>query len=64
MDEWLTLTQIAETLQLDIETIRNWVRKKQLPAYRVGRAYRVKQSDLDKFLAQRRTTTDGEYPEH
>lgn len=61
MDEWLTLAQIAEALKLDIETIRVWVRERQLPAYRVGRAYRVKQSDLDTFLATRRTTIDGEH---
>lgn len=56
MDEWLTLEQIADELQLHIETVRGWVRAKELPAYRVGRAYRVKRSDLDKFLADRRTT--------
>jgi excisionase family DNA binding protein len=58
LDEWLTLEQIAEDLHLHIETVREWVRSKQLTAYRLGRAYRVKRADLEQFLAARRTT-DG-----
>jgi excisionase family DNA binding protein len=56
--EWLTLQQIADELQLHIETVRDWVRTKRLTAYRVGRDYRVKRVDLDKFLEERRTTPD------
>jgi excisionase family DNA binding protein len=58
MEVWLTLEQIAEELKLHIETVRSLVRTKQLPAYRVGRAYRVKRTDFENFLADRRTT-DG-----
>jgi excisionase family DNA binding protein len=56
--EWLTLQEIADELKLHIETVREWVRTKQLPAYRVGRDYRVKRADLDKFLKERRTKPD------
>ena len=56
--EWLTLQQIADELQLHIETVREWVRTKRLTAYRVGRDYRVKRADLDKFLEERRTKPD------
>jgi len=55
VDQWLTLEQIAEELKLHIETVRTLVRTKQLPAYKVGRAYRVKRSDYEAFLAKRRT---------
>lgn len=56
MQSWLTLEQIAEELQIHIETVRNWVREKKLPAYKVGRVYRVKREDFEKFLENRRTT--------
>ena len=58
--EWLTLQQIADELQLHIETVREWVRTKRLTAYRVGRDYRVKRDDLNKFLAERRTKPDDQ----
>lgn len=60
MTEWVTLQDIADELKLHIETVREWVRTKRLPAYRVGRDYRVKRVDLDKFLEDRRTTGDHE----
>jgi excisionase family DNA binding protein len=58
MQPWLTLEQIAEELQIHIETVRTWVRDKKLPAYKVGRVYRVKRDDFEKFLAERRTTEE------
>jgi excisionase family DNA binding protein len=58
--EWLTLQDIADELKLHIETVREWVRTKRLTAYRVGRDYRVKRSDLDRFLEERRTKPDNQ----
>ena len=58
--EWLTLQEIADELKLHIETVREWVRTKRLTAYRVGRDYRVKRSDLDRFLEERRTKPDNQ----
>ena len=59
MQPWLTLEQIAEELQIHIETVRGWVREKKLPAYKVGRIYRVKRPDFDKFLEARRTIDES-----
>ena len=59
MQPWLTLEQIAEELQVHIETVRNWVRVKKLPAYKVGRVYRVRRADFEKFLEDRRTTDEA-----
>jgi excisionase family DNA binding protein len=58
MQPWLTLELIAEELQIHIETVRNWVRDKKLPAYKVGRVYQVKRDDFERFLAERRTTEE------
>ncbi len=58
LEQWLTLQEIADELKMHIETVREWVRTKRLTAYRVGRDYRVKRSDLNKFLDERKTTDD------
>lgn len=60
VDDWLTPEQVAEELHMHIETVREWIRLKHLPAYQLGRVYRVKREDLERFLEQRRTT--GEQP--
>ncbi len=55
-DDWLTVDEIAKGLKVTIETVRNWIKSKQLPAYKVGRDYRIKRSDYETFLQQRKTT--------
>ncbi len=58
--QWLSVEDIAKELGLTEDTIRNYIRTKQLVAYRVGNTYRIKREDLDKFLEQRKTTKDDE----
>ena len=56
--EWLSVEDIANELKVTIDTVRVWIRKKQLPAYRVGRDYRIKREDYNKFLDARFTLSD------
>lgn len=59
--EWLTLSQIADDLKVHVETVREWVRTRQLIAYKFGRDYRVRRDDYDKFVNERRLAgEDGE----
>ncbi len=58
MDEWLTLEEIAEALKVHIETVRGWVRSRKLHAVKLGRDYRVRRSDLEKFLQERSNTNE------
>jgi excisionase family DNA binding protein len=55
-DDWLTVDEIAKDLKVTIETVRNWIKSKQLPAYKVGRDYRIRRSDYETFLQKRKTT--------
>jgi len=56
--EYYTVDEIAQKLRVKVYTVREWIRKKELPAYKVGRDYRVKREDYEEFLKKRRTT-DG-----
>jgi excisionase family DNA binding protein len=53
--QWLSVENIAKELGLTEDTIRNYIRTKQLIAYRMGRDYRIKREDYEKFLEKRRT---------
>ena len=57
-NEWLTVDEIAQELKLHPDTIREYIRKKELPAYRFGRDYRVRKEDYEEWLKKRRTTDD------
>ena len=54
----ITLEEVAEILHVTVDTVRSYVREKQLPAYRVGRSYLVDRADVYRFLQDRRTTQD------
>lgn len=53
---FLTVEDIARDLSIAEDTVRSWIRDKKLPAYRVGKEYRIKIVDYEHFLEQRRTT--------
>jgi excisionase family DNA binding protein len=56
MDEqWLTVEQIAEQLQVSDQTVRRWLRSKALAGLNLGgkAGYRVRPSDLEQFIAER-----------
>jgi excisionase family DNA binding protein len=46
-ESFLTVAEVAEILRLNQQTVRNWIDAGTLPATRVGRRVRIKQSDLD-----------------
>ena len=51
-DEYLTVAEIASELELNQQTIRNWIDQGSLRAVRVGpRRVRVLRSELDRMLA-------------
>ena len=53
-DEWFTLPQIAEMLDVNPSTVRYWVSTGRLSAEKRSRAWVVKRDDLETIMAQRR----------
>jgi excisionase family DNA binding protein len=54
-DEWLSVEDVAQILKMDEETVRKWIRRKQLKAYKFGRDYRIRRDDFDRFVQERAT---------
>ncbi len=51
--EWLSVEEVAQRLKMDNETVRKWIRRKLLKAYKFGRDYRVRQDDFEQFIKDR-----------
>jgi len=62
--DWLSVEDIANDLHVHPDTVRGWIRAKQLKAFKFGRDYRVKSADYRKFVDERATIDDGEDREH
>lgn len=54
--QWLTVNDVADVLQVKVETVRRWIRRGQLSALELGgprTVYRIRPDDLDRFIWQR-----------
>lgn len=50
--ELLTLPQVADRLGCSTATVKRRIRAGALPAYRDGRLVRVRELDLDRYIAE------------
>jgi len=48
---YLTVAEVAATLRVSNMTVYRLISAGRLPAVRVGRSYRLRQDDLDRYLA-------------
>ena len=53
MDEVLTVDEVAGYLRVHPMTVQRWCRTGDLPAAKIGRAYRIKRRDLEEFWTRR-----------
>lgn len=53
MDQVLTVEEVARYLKVHEVTVQRWCRTGELPAAKIGRAYRIKMADLDAWWAAR-----------
>lgn len=54
MEEYYSTRQIAKMLGIKTITVRRWIAKGVLPAFMLDKEYRVKKSEFDKFLEERK----------
>ena len=50
IEKWSTLEEVADHLGVSKDTVRKWIRKEVIPHYRVGKKYRFKLSEIDKWI--------------
>jgi excisionase family DNA binding protein len=56
---YLTAREVADLLQLNVETVYILIAKEQLPAMRVGGRWRFDEPELRKWLKTQRSTTSA-----
>lgn len=51
---FFTERTLATYLAVSDRTIRNWIRRGELPSYKLGASRRIDPADVDAFLSRRR----------
>ncbi len=54
MVTFLTPEQVAERFQVTAKTVRDWLRSGELIGVKVGRSWRIRASDIDRYLDDQR----------
>lgn len=49
-EPWLSVEQIASHLGVSKETIYRWLDKQKIPSRRIGKLWRFRASDVDKWV--------------
>ncbi len=49
-DEWFTLAELGDWLKISRTTAYRLIRERYIPAYRIGRATRVRRRDVERWL--------------
>ena len=50
IEKWSTLKEVQEYLGVGRETILQWIAKRNMPAYKVGRLWKFKLSEVDIWI--------------
>ncbi len=58
-DRLLTVAEVAATVRVSNMTVYRLIRNGDLPALRVGKNYRIRESDVDVFLSDRSVQVEG-----
>jgi excisionase family DNA binding protein len=61
--EFLTVAEVAETLKLNQQTVRNWIDQGSLPALRIGRRVRIRRSDFERLIEAGETRPGARRPQ-
>lgn len=49
-EPWVSLEEVAEYLGVTKDTIRNWIKKTDIPAHKIGRQWKFKLSEVDEWV--------------
>jgi len=50
IDSWIGVEEAAAYLGVTKETIRNWIKKTDIPAHKIGKLWKFKRTELDEWV--------------
>lgn len=59
-EPWVSVEDVARHLGVAKDSVYRWIRRKGLPAHRMGRLWEFKLSEVDAWVLQGGAGSDGE----
>ena len=50
----LTISEVAEFLQMNSMTVYSWVKDGKIPAFKIGKVWRFRKTEIDKWLKKQK----------
>lgn len=57
-ENWIGISEAATHLGVTKDTIRNWIKKTDIPAHKIGKLWRFKRSELDEWVKSGKSAID------
>ena len=58
---FLTPQEVSHLLRVSVYTVRRWIKQGDLPAYKVGRKWRIKEEAIEEWLNQQESVAAAQH---
>ena len=57
-DCWIGIDEAAKYMDVTKDTVRNWIKKTDIPAHKIGKLWKFKRSELDSWIKSGKSAID------
>ena len=57
-ESWIGINEAAAHLGVTKDTIRNWIKRTDIPAHKIGKLWKFKLSELDEWVKSGKSAID------
>ena len=54
-EKWIGIEEAAEYMDVTKDTVRNWIKRTDIPAHKIGKLRKFKKSELDAWIKSGRS---------
>ena len=54
-ETWIGIEEAAEYMDVTKDTVRNWIKRTDIPAHKIGKLWKFKKSELDAWIKSGRS---------
>jgi excisionase family DNA binding protein len=60
-EKWVSTEEVSEYLEIHKQTVRIWIAERNFPGVKIGKCWRFKLSEVDKWMKEQNNTYQKEH---